>query len=66
MSDLDKPRKRLVRSDDRWIGGVCGAVADYLNVDANIVRLITVIATVLGLGSMILVYLIAWVLIPSK
>ena len=46
MSDLDRPRKRLVRTDDRWIGGVCGAVANYVNVDANLVRIITVIATV--------------------
>lgn len=66
MSELDQPRKRLVRGDDRWIGGVCGAVANYLNVDANLVRIITVIATVFGLGSMIVVYLIAWVLIPSE
>ncbi|HLR84039.1 MAG TPA: PspC domain-containing protein [Nocardioidaceae bacterium] len=66
MSDLDRPRKRLVRTDDRWIGGVCGAVANYVNVDANLVRIITVIATVFGLGSMILVYLIAWLLIPSE
>lgn len=65
MNELDGPRKRLVRSDDRWIGGVCGAVANYLNVDANVVRIVTVVATVLGLGSMILVYLIAWILIPS-
>ena len=65
MSDLDRPRKRLVRTDDRWIGGVCGAVANYVNVDANLVRIITVIATVFGLGSRILVYLIAWLLIPS-
>lgn len=66
MNEPDHTRKRLVRSDDRWVGGVCGAVANYLNVDPNVVRLVTVVATVLGLGSMILVYLIAWILIPSE
>ena len=66
MSDLEKPRKRLVRTEDRWIGGVCGAVANYVNVDANVVRLITVLATILGLGSMVIVYIIAWILIPDE
>lgn len=66
MNEPDRARKRLVRTDDRWIGGVCGAVANYLNVDANLVRIITVIATVFGLGSMIIAYIIAWILIPSE
>lgn len=66
MSDVARPPRRLVRSDERWVGGVCGAVARYLNIDANVVRLVTVLATVLGLGSMILVYIIAWILIPYE
>lgn len=66
MNDSLQPRKRLVRTDDRWVGGVCGGVANYLNLDPNVVRIVTVAATVLGLGSMILVYLIAWLLIPAE
>jgi phage shock protein C len=57
--------RRLARSaDDRWLGGVCGGVADYLGMDANLVRLLVVLGTVLGLGSLILVYVVAWVLMP--
>lgn len=58
--------KRLVRTtDDKWIGGVCGGLARYLGVDPTVVRLAFVVLTVLGLGSMILVYLVAWLLMPA-
>jgi phage shock protein PspC (stress-responsive transcriptional regulator) len=58
--------KRLARSrDDRWLGGVCGGVAAYTGMDATLVRLIFAVATILGFGSLILVYLVAWVLMPE-
>ncbi len=53
------------RTDDRWIGGVCSGIAAYLDVDVNLVRLLTVLATVLGAGSLILVYIVAWILVPA-
>lgn len=59
--------RRLVRSrDDRWLSGVCGGVAAYLGVDATLVRLLTVLGTVLGLGSLLLVYVVAWVVMPQE
>ena len=59
--------KRLVRSrDDRWIAGVCGGVARYAGVDANLVRLLVVLGTILGFGSLILVYVVAWMLMPEE
>lgn len=58
--------KKLTRSrDDRWLAGVCGGLAEYTGIDAWIVRLITVVAIVLGAGSLILVYLICWIFIPK-
>jgi len=57
--------KRLQRSDDdRWIGGVCGGLADYTGVDAGLIRLIVAVATILGVGSLILAYIVAWVIMP--
>ena len=57
--------KRLQRSDDdRWIGGVCGGLADYTGVDAGLIRLIIAVATILGAGSLILAYIVAWVIMP--
>ena len=58
--------RRLVRStDDRMIAGVCSGVADYLGVDVTLVRLIAVVAAVLGFGTLIVAYLVAWVLMPQ-
>jgi phage shock protein C len=59
--------KKLTRNrDDKWLGGVCGGIADYTGVDANLIRLIVAVATLLGAGSLILGYLVAWILIPAR
>jgi len=58
--------KRLARSaEDRWLGGVCGGVAAYAGIDANLVRLLVVLGTVLGVGSLLVVYVVAWILMPQ-
>ncbi len=58
--------KRLQRSDDdRWIGGVCGGLADYTGVDAGLIRLLVAVGTILGFGSLILAYVVAWVIMPK-
>jgi phage shock protein PspC (stress-responsive transcriptional regulator) len=60
------PTKRLVRSqDDRWLSGVCGGVAQYLGIDANLVRLIVVLGTIFGLGSLFVAYIVAWIQMPE-
>lgn len=59
--------RRLVRSrDDRWVAGVCGGVAKYAGVDTNLVRLIVVLGTIFGFGSLLVAYLVAWVLMPEE
>jgi phage shock protein C len=57
--------KRLYRSRDRIIGGVCGGLADYLGVDASLVRVLTVLSLLLP-GPQILAYLVAWVIVPEE
>ncbi len=59
-------KKRLTRSrSDSMIGGVCGGVAEYTGLDANLVRLLAVLGTIVGFGSIIVVYLVAWLLMPQ-
>ncbi|MBA2463498.1 MAG: PspC domain-containing protein [Nocardioidaceae bacterium] len=59
--------KRLVRTrDDRWISGVCGGVARYAGLDANLVRLLVVIAALASCGTALIVYLVAWILMPEE
>ena len=41
-------------------------IVNYLNVDVNLVRLITVIGAVFGVGAVVIAYVIAWVLMPSR
>ncbi|NUR07960.1 MAG: PspC domain-containing protein [Nocardioidaceae bacterium] len=61
------PARRLVRSrDDRWLGGVCGGIAEYARLDPNLVRLLVVLGTVLGFGSLLVAYVVAWVLMPEQ
>lgn len=59
--------KNLTRSrDDKWLGGVCGGIGRYTNTDPNLVRLAAVVLAVLGFGTVIIAYLIAWVLMPQS
>ena len=44
---------------------MCGGVADYVGVDANLVRLLVVLGTVFGFGSLLVAYVVAWVLMPE-
>ena len=57
-------KKRLYKSrKNKMIGGVCGGLAEYFNMDPTIVRVIAAILCLLkGLG--ILVYLIMCIVMP--
>ena len=57
--------KRLVRNvQDKKIAGVCAGLADYLDIDATLVRGLWILFALLG-GSGILAYLILWLLMPE-
>ncbi|MFA5421090.1 MAG: PspC domain-containing protein [Patescibacteria group bacterium] len=61
-----KNTKKLYRSSkDRMLFGVCGGLAEYLNIDSIIVRLVFIIL-LFGGGSGLLIYLVCAVLIPSE
>ena len=60
------PRGRLYRdSTDKILGGVCGGLANYLRVDPTIVRLVFALIS-FGAGTGILLYILLWVILPSK
>jgi phage shock protein C len=61
-----QPRRLVRRRDDRMLGGVCSGVAEYLGVDVTLVRLVTVIGAILGFGTLILAYVVAWALLPEE
>lgn len=64
----DSPRQRTLRRsrDDRMVAGVCGGFAALLGVDAALVRILLVVATILGFGTGVLIYLACWILLPEQ
>lgn len=58
--------KKLKRSrSNRYIMGVCGGLAEYLNIDATIVRLIWFVLALTSFGTFGLAYLICGIVIPE-
>lgn len=57
--------KRLYRSKkDKILGGVCGGIGEYFNIDPVIIRLLWILLLFVG-GAGILAYLVAWIIIPK-
>lgn len=57
--------KKLCKSNNRIIDGVCGGIAEYFNIDPTIVRIAAVIfAFFKGFG--IILYIIAMFVMPRK
>jgi len=58
--------KKLYRSrKNSMIGGVCGGLGEYLNVDPTIMRLVAILL-VFANGIGLLAYIIAWIIIPRN
>lgn len=58
--------KRLYRSgSERILGGVCGGIAEYFNIDPTIVRLLWILF-IFAYGIGLLFYLICWFIIPRN
>jgi phage shock protein C len=60
--------KRLTLSaTDSKIAGVCGGIAEYLDIDPTVVRLIWLVLSIVpgGIVGGLVVYLVAWIIIPK-
>jgi phage shock protein C len=60
--------RRLMRSTvDRKIAGVCGGIAEYLEIDSTLVRLIWVLAVLMPVPVVpaFIGYFVAWLVIPQ-
>ena len=57
--------KKLTKSSNRKLCGVCGGIAEYFDIDPTVIRLLLIIS-VLFAGSGILVYIIAAIIMPEK
>ncbi|HEC21353.1 MAG TPA: PspC domain-containing protein [Chloroflexi bacterium] len=63
---MTEEKKKLYRSrTERMIAGVCGGLAEYLNVDPVLIRLAFVLVT-LSNGAGLLLYLILALIMPEE
>lgn len=58
-------KKKLTRSNNGMIGGVCAGIAEYMNLDPTIVR-IAWILMVFFAGFGVLLYIILWIVMPKQ
>jgi phage shock protein C len=59
--------KRLYRSkNDRMLGGVCAGLGEHLDIDPTVIRLVWAVITILSIGTGVVVYILAWILIPEE
>ena len=65
-NNMGMERKLLRRSrTNRSIAGVCGGIADYLGIDATVLRIV-MLFLILFAGMSLWVYIILWLLIPEE
>lgn len=62
MSDY----KRLTLSQDKKLGGVCGGIAEYFDVDPTLVRIGYAALTMFTAFCGIILYPILWIIMPEK
>ncbi len=60
--------KKIYRlQSNKMIGGVCAGLAEYLDIDATLIRLLFVaVGLITALFPMFLFYIIAWIIVPVK
>lgn len=63
-SDINTPKRLFRDADNRVIGGVCSGLANYLNLDVTVVRIIWLILFFI-FGTGFLIYIILWAVVPK-
>lgn len=61
----NQPRKLYRSRTERQIGGVCGGLGDYFNVDPTIMRLVFIAGFFLTGSLTFWIYLVMWIVIPE-
>jgi len=58
--------KKLYRSNNRVLAGVCAGIAEYMDVDPTVVRICYLLLTLFTAFSGVIVYIVMALLMPSK
>jgi phage shock protein PspC (stress-responsive transcriptional regulator) len=64
---MENPMKKLYRSRrDKKLFGLCGGIAEMLNVDSTLLRILAVVIAVFTSGAAIPVYVLASLVVPKE
>ena len=58
--------RKLTRSNDRMIAGVCAGLAEYFGFDTTLVRVAYALLTMFTAFSGVIVYLILMIVMPER
>lgn len=59
--------KKLYRKrQDRMLGGVCAGIADFCGIDLTVVRVVSVVLLFASFFSIMVFYIILWIIIPEE
>lgn len=59
--------KKLTRSHDQVIAGVCAGIAEYFGWEIALVRIIYLLVSIFSAGFPgILVYIVLWIVMPER
>ncbi|PXX99194.1 stress-responsive transcriptional regulator [Marinifilum breve] len=58
--------KKLQRSSNKMVAGVCAGIAEYLGLDVTLVRVLYVLISIFSAGFPgLLIYIILWFVMPD-
>jgi phage shock protein PspC (stress-responsive transcriptional regulator) len=57
--------KRLKRSSDKMVAGVCGGIAEFLGWDSTLVRVGYILLSIFTIFSGVIAYLVLWIVMPA-
>ena len=60
-----EPKKLYRIPSEGMIGGVCAGLAEYLNADPTIIRLVFILLVLAGMSGVV-IYIIMWLIVPVK
>ena len=55
----------LLRSKDNVFGGVCAGIAEFFGWNVRQLRLVWVVMSIVGVGSLVVFYILLWLLMPD-
>ena len=66
MEIMNEPKKLFRSRTNRMLAGVCGGLAEYFGMDASIVRIIWLLATIFTAFAGVLIYILLMIVMPEQ